>query len=140
MTGIRSDIRYAVRSLSRGWRFALGVVLTLGLGVGLGVPVLSLADHFFLRPPPGVADPDRALRLVLRGVSANGPFFTDGLTGLDYAVMTSRARTLSGVAGWINDAAQHRSRRGRADHPSHARVGVVLPGARRPTVHGSLLP
>jgi putative ABC transport system permease protein len=102
MTGFRNDLRYAFRGLRRGWRFALGVILTLGLGVGLGVPVLSLADHFFLRPPPGVADADRVVRLVLRGNGTNGPYFTDGLTGLDYAVMTSRARTLDGVAGWMN--------------------------------------
>ena len=102
VTGLRSDLRYALRSLSRGWRFALGVVLTLGLGIGLGAPVLSLADHFFLRPPPRVADPDRVVQLILRGNGTNGPYYTDGLTGLDYAVMTQRAQTLSGVAGWIN--------------------------------------
>jgi predicted permease len=78
------------------------VVLTLGLGIGLGAPVLNLADHFFLRPPPGISDPDRVLRLIGRGPGSNGPFFTDGLTGLDYRVMTTRARTLEGVAGWIN--------------------------------------
>jgi len=87
MSGFSSDLRYAIRSLRRGWRFALGVVLTLGLGVGLGVPVLSLADHYFLRPPPGVADPDHTVRLIARTPGRNGPFHTDGLTGLDYAVM-----------------------------------------------------
>ena len=101
MSGLSSDLRYAVRSLRRGWRFALGVVLTLGLGVGLGVPVLSLADHYFLRPPPGVADPDHTVRLIARTPGRNGPFHTDGLTGLDYAVMSSRAQTLDGVAAWI---------------------------------------
>src|SRR3954468_13547390 len=60
------DTSYALRSLRKGWRFAAGVVLSLGLAVGLGIPVLGLADHFFLRPPPGVADPDRVVRLVQR--------------------------------------------------------------------------
>jgi predicted permease len=95
-------VRYALRSLSRSWRFALGVVLTLGLGIGLGAPVLNLADHFFLRPPPGVADADRILRLIKRTPGTNGPIFTDGQTGLDYAVMTTRARTVDGVAGYIS--------------------------------------
>jgi predicted permease len=102
MTGFRSDLRYAVRSLTRGWRFALGVILTLGLGIGLGAPVLSLADHFFLRPPPGVSDPDRVLRLVLHGVTDKSRYFTDGLTGLDYAVMSSRARTVAGIGAWVS--------------------------------------
>jgi hypothetical protein len=98
------DTTYALRSLRKGWRFAAGVVLSLGLAVGLGIPVLGLADHFFLRPPPGVADPDRVVRLVLRGTSRNGPYFTDGLTGLDYGAMTTQARSVSGVAAWINMA------------------------------------
>ena len=100
--GMTTDLRYALRSLARSWRFALGVVLTLGLGIGLGAPVLNLADHFFLRTPPGVADADRILRLIKRSPGTNGPILTDGQTGLDYAVMTTRARTVEGVAGYIN--------------------------------------
>jgi predicted permease len=100
--GIMTDLRYALRSLSRSWRFALGVVLTLGLGIGLGAPVLNLADHFFLRTPPGVTDADRILRLIKRTPGMNGPVLTDGQTGLDYAVMRTRARTVDGVAGYIN--------------------------------------
>jgi len=101
MTGFRGDLRYVSRSLRRSWRFSLGVILTLGLGVGLGVPVLSLADNYFMRPPPGVTDPDHVVRLIARSHGSRGPYLTDGLTGLDYAVM-SRARSLSGVAAWIN--------------------------------------
>ncbi|HEY4306762.1 MAG TPA: ABC transporter permease [Gemmatimonadaceae bacterium] len=96
-----SDIRVALRGLRKHWRFSVGVILTLGLGVGLGVPALSLADSLFLRAPSGVRDPDRVFRLVERGVSQDGPYFTDGLTGLDYTTLTSRANTLDGVAGWI---------------------------------------
>jgi predicted permease len=97
-----TDLRYAFRSLSQSWRFALGVVFTLGLGIGLGAPVLNLADHFFLRTPPGVTDADRILRLIKRTPGTNGPILTDGQTGLDYAVMTTRARTVESVAGYVN--------------------------------------
>jgi putative ABC transport system permease protein len=102
MNGLSGDLRYVARSLKRGWRFSLGVILTLGLGVGLGVPVLSLADNYFMRPPPGVKDPDTVVRLLARSHGSRGPYLTDGLTGLDYAVMSSRAKSLSGVAAWIN--------------------------------------
>jgi putative ABC transport system permease protein len=101
MNGLSGDLRYVARSLRRSWRFTLGVILTLGLGVGLGVPVLSLADTYFMRPPPGVDDPDHVVRLVARSHGRRGPYLTDGLTGLDYTVM-SRAQSLSGVAAWIN--------------------------------------
>src|SRR4029078_11705496 len=94
MATMQSDLRYALRSLRQNWRFALGVVLTLGLGIGLGAPVLNLADHFFLRPPPGVTDADRVLRLIKRTPGANGPIFTAGPTGLDYRVMTPHAHTV----------------------------------------------
>lgn len=101
MQTILDDLRISVRGLRRHWRFSLGVVLTLGLGVGLGVPALSLADNLFLRAPSGVRDPDRVLRLVERGFSRKEPYFTDGLTGLDYTTLVSRAKSLDGVAGWI---------------------------------------
>jgi len=102
MTGLSGDFRYVARSLKRGWRFSLGVILTLGLGVGLGVPVLSLADNYFMRPPPGVKDPDNVVRLLARNYGNRGPYLTDGLTGLDYSVMSTRAQSLSGVAAWVN--------------------------------------
>src|SRR5581483_6218060 len=99
MSRISDELRQASRSLRRDWRFALGVILTLGLGVGLGVPVLALADEFFLRPPPGVSDAARTVRILTRSYGNNGPWLNDGLTGLDYSVLR-RARSLSGVAAW----------------------------------------
>jgi predicted permease len=97
-----NDIRIALRMPATQWRLAWGVILTLSLGVGLGVPVLGLADTMFLRPPTGVTDPDRVVRLVLRGHGTSGPYYTQGLTGLDYAVLRERATALEAVAGWIS--------------------------------------
>ena len=101
MQQLMSDVRISLRGLRKHWRFSAGVVLTLGLGVGLGVPALSLTDNLFLRAPSGVRDPDRVLRLIERGYSQGTPYFTDGLTGLDYTTLVSRARSVDGVAGWI---------------------------------------
>jgi predicted permease len=101
MQHILSDFRIALRGLRKHWRFSFGVILTLGLGVGLGVPALSLADNLFLRAPAGVRDPDRVLRLILRGFSQDDSYFSDGLTGMDYTALASRARTLDGVGAWV---------------------------------------
>ena len=103
MTGFMNDVRCAARSLRRQWRFSLGVVLSLGVGLGFGLPVFGLADHLFLRPPPGVRDAGRVHRLVQRAPDERGGFyFNNGLTGLDFTEITRRSTTFDGVAGWIN--------------------------------------
>ena len=55
MTGFLNDLRFAARSLRRQWRFSLGVILSLGVSLGLGLPGLGLADHLCLRTPAGEA-------------------------------------------------------------------------------------
>jgi putative ABC transport system permease protein len=102
MTGFVNDLRCAARSLRRQWRFSLGVVLSLGAGLGLGLPAFGLADHLFLRPPPGVRDADRVMQLVQRAPDQRGGFYyNNGLTGLDYTEITRRSTSFEGVAGWI---------------------------------------
>jgi putative ABC transport system permease protein len=91
------EFRQSARSLRRDWRFSLNIVLSLGLGLGVGLPALSIADHVFFRPPPGIADPDRVVRLVKK-FDANGrTVFGTSMTGNDLLVQ-SEARTLIGVA------------------------------------------
>jgi predicted permease len=103
MTGFVNDARCAARSLLHQWRFSLGVVLSLGVALGVGLPAFGLADHLFLRPPPGVAGADRVVRLVQRAPNRQGGFYyTDGMTGLDYTEVTRRATSFEGVAAWIN--------------------------------------
>lgn len=103
MTGLTQDLRFAIRSLVRHWRFALGVVLSLGTGLGLGLPAFSLADHLFLRPPPGVTRAGDVVRLVQRTPNPQGGwFFNSGLTGLDYTELSRRLTTADGVAAWAS--------------------------------------
>src|SRR6187397_794180 len=57
------DGRYVARSLARQPVFALGVIATLTLGLGINAAVFRVADRVLLRPPDGVRDPD-GLRYV----------------------------------------------------------------------------
>src|SRR5262245_3022653 len=64
-----SDLRYALRSLSRARGFAIAVVLTLGLGIGANTAIFSVVRGVLLKPLPN-RDGDR---LVYLRQSINGP-------------------------------------------------------------------
>jgi putative ABC transport system permease protein len=64
-----SDLRYALRSLSRARGFAIAVVLTLGLGIGANTAIFSVVRGVLLKPLPH-RDGDRLLYLRQ---SINGP-------------------------------------------------------------------
>jgi predicted permease len=60
------DFRHAWRSLRRAPGFTLTVVLTLGLGIGATTTLVSALDTLLLRPPAGVATPQRVVRMYFR--------------------------------------------------------------------------
>ena len=104
MIGLWTDVRIAMRGLSRRPAFGLGVALTLGLGVGATTSIFSVVDAVVLRPL-AFEDPDR---LVAVGATFPTREWADEEAGLqhlaginllnllDYA---DRARSLSTVAG-----------------------------------------
>jgi predicted permease len=59
MIALWQDLRYGIRKLLRSPAFTLGVVLSLGLGIGANSTIFSLANTLLLRPLPGVEDPQR---------------------------------------------------------------------------------
>src|SRR5690349_10306327 len=64
-----SDLRFAIRSLSRARGFTIAVILTLGLGIGANTAIFSVVRGVLLRPLPH-RDGDR---LVYLQQSVNGP-------------------------------------------------------------------
>src|SRR4051812_17364951 len=64
-----SDLRFALRSLSRSPGFALAVIVTLGLGIGANTAIFSVVRGVMLRPLPN-RDGDR---LVYLRQSTNTP-------------------------------------------------------------------
>ena len=68
---LRQDVSYALRGIRRAPGFAIGVALTLGLGIGVNGAVFSLIDRIFLQPPAGVAHPDQ-LRRIYKDLRSDG--------------------------------------------------------------------
>ncbi len=96
MTSIVDDLRYVTRTLLRSPVFSVSVVVILALGIGAGAAIFSLVDAYFLRPPPGVSDPDRLVDLrATRGGTPVG-----ALTYLDFADLRGRNRAFSGLMAY----------------------------------------
>jgi predicted permease len=74
-----NDLRFALRQLHKSPGYAIAVVLTLALGIGVNTAVFSMVDGFMLRALP-YPQPERIGALVLhqQGTSARtGSKFTD---------------------------------------------------------------
>lgn len=65
MDALLQDLKYAARTLAKRPGFALGVVLTLGLGIGANVTMFSVVDRMLFRPPPLLRDPGLTHRVYL---------------------------------------------------------------------------
>src|SRR5215471_8841989 len=57
------DFRYSFRSIKRSKGLALGVVVSMGLGLGVTASLFSLADFFVFRPLP-VPETNRVVRIA----------------------------------------------------------------------------
>jgi putative ABC transport system permease protein len=59
---VRSDVRFALRSLARAPGLAIALVFTLALGIGATTAIFSVVRGVLLRPLP-YSDPDRLVRI-----------------------------------------------------------------------------
>ena len=59
------DATYTLRDLRRNPTFTVGVILTLGLGIGANVAMFSLVDRLLFRPPARMIDPASVHRVYL---------------------------------------------------------------------------
>jgi putative ABC transport system permease protein len=64
-SAIAQDMRYALRGLRANPVFTVGVVLTLGLGIGANATMFGIVDRLLLRPPAFLTASDRVGRVYL---------------------------------------------------------------------------
>jgi predicted permease len=92
------DVRVALRTLSREKGFALAVVVTLGLSMGLSTGFFGVVNTLLLRPLPGVA----ADGLVNLYAASDGAI--EGFSGFSHPAwrdLRERTRTLSALEAFV---------------------------------------
>ena len=65
LEAIWQDVSYTCRGLARNPTFALGVILTLALGIGANAAMFSLVDRLLFRPPALMIDPATVHRVYM---------------------------------------------------------------------------
>ena len=98
-----NDLRFAVRQLRKSPGFAVAVVVTLALGIGVNAAVFSMVDGFMLRRLP-YPEPQRigALMTHLEGLGSNGQFFSeedDSFSTSDWRLVSQNVPAVT-LAAW----------------------------------------
>ena len=103
MTPFLQDLRYAARGLRRAPGFTVVAVLTLALGIGANAAMFGIVDALLFRPPSGVADPGRVVRVQLQlPPPPNEPVaeLSSALSYPDYLNLRDNAKGFASVAAF----------------------------------------
>jgi putative ABC transport system permease protein len=94
---LRRDARYAMRSFLSAPVFTATAVLSLAIGIGADTAVFSVANGLLLRPPAGVADPDR---LVDVSASTDGKYDIEQMSLPDFIDLRDRTTVFEDIYGY----------------------------------------
>jgi predicted permease len=107
LTDFRHDIVYGVRKLRTAPGFTFVAVLTLAIGIGANTVMFGIVDALLFRPPAGVADASRLMRVQLELQLPNGPpQMTGVLSYPDFANVRDRARAFAHSAAFARTSLQ----------------------------------
>ena len=94
--GLREDLRFTVRQLRKSPGFALVVVITLALGIGVNSAIFALVDATLLRPLP-LPQSERVVMVWEQSSSSR----RDLVSPLNLFDWNERSRTFEEVAGFV---------------------------------------
>ena len=106
MTGLRQDIRYALRSLAKAPGFTAVTLFTLALGIGANSAIFSVVDGVLIRPLP-YPEPDRLV--VVRETYGGGEMGT--VSGANFLDWKDRGHQFQSLAAWRERGARQLSER-----------------------------
>jgi predicted permease len=96
LADLAHDIAYAVRTLRLTPGVALGILLTLALGVGANAAMFTLLNAIYLRPPAGIPHPESMRRVWMQRAYNTGTQFSEIMSYVQFeairAAVGDRAR------------------------------------------------
>ena len=92
-----TDIRFALRMISKHPGFASIAVLTLALGISAASSVISLIQGVLLTPPP-YRQPERLV--LVHSLGSDGQPSRQGWAALQWKEWQKEAKSLEGVAAY----------------------------------------
>ena len=121
-SGIGHDVRYALRTLGRSPGFAITAILTVALTTGPTTAIVGVANWLFVRPVPGVVEPDR-LATVNFGTPTERGYTVSRASYAHIANLVAASPSVTGMAGWqpqaLSVTAGQDARVVMAEHVSH---------------------
>lgn len=117
-----TDLRYALRQLTKFPGYTVTIVLTLAFGIAVNTQIFSLVSALFLQPMP-VRDPGKLTAIVQRSDVINLPY---QISFLDFQDIRSGSKALTDHIAFISSPA-HMSVPGKS--PERVWVEAVTPDA-----------